>query len=145
MSAEKKRILKQKKRKQKVQNKLTLKREVSRAITKEKRDEFRAQRQFAKDQRVLQKAEKAMEEIYEKLPQETKEQLQRNMEILKALEAEHAKELADRKERVLAAQESQPLKKREIAAVEVVKAPASDEKAVGAIGGSAECSFKANS
>lgn len=141
MTTERQKIQKKKARQKVVQTKLRNRREIVRSIEKEKRDEIRAQKKFKKDQLVMEKLEEKMEEIYSKLPPETRAQLERNVEILKALEEEYDQEISKKQalneeleiqgsitpeDKMKALHEKAVKQQREIAEVEVIKAAKSE-------------------
>ncbi len=94
MTTDRQKMQKKKARQKIVRAKLQNRRKVVRSIEKEKRDEIRAQKKFKKDQLVMEKLEEKMEGLYSKLPPETRAQLERNVEILKALEEEYDQEIS---------------------------------------------------
>lgn len=159
MSINKRREEKKKQREKEVKVKLEKRREATKAASRAQLLAFREQRKFRKEQKEFEKFEKNVDEFYNKLPQKTKEQLEKNIEILKALEEEHEKNLASKqklneelesegkitpKEKMEALHEKVVEKqKKECAVIDIVKAP--PEKKIGSIGGSADYSFKPNS
>ncbi len=152
MSINKRREAKKKQRESDVKVKLDKRREAVKTASKEQLLEFREQRRFKKEHKEYQRLEKQMDELYAKLPQSTRDQLERNIEILKALEEEHKKETQEKQElnqqlesegHFAPEDKMQALHERavkECATVDVVKA-----KAQIGIQGGADYSFKPNS
>jgi hypothetical protein len=141
MTTERQKIQKKKARQKVVQAKLRHRREINRSVEKEKRDDIRAQKKFKKDQLVMEKLEEKMEELYSKLPPDTRMQLERNIEILKALEEEYDQEIAKKQnlnqelelqgnltpeEKMKALHEKAVKQQKEIVDVEVIKATKSE-------------------
>lgn len=157
MSINKRRDAKKKQREKEVKSKVEKRRAATRAISREQLLEFRQQRQFKKDQKEYAKLEKTVDEFYNSLPQATKEKLEKNIEILKALEEEHQKEIAEKenlneeleqegnltlKSKMEALHKKALDSQKDCAVVDVVK---SDPDTKLGVGGSADCSFKPNS
>ena len=156
MNKERKKQIKQKKREKKVQEALRKRREGLRKDKKEKKEEFLEDKKFRKEQKELQKYEEIAEEIYNKLPPETRQQLEHNIQILRALEEEYDRELLSKEKlnaeleeeghttpeaKINALKERALKETKETANVEIVKSNSEDQIS---IGGSADCSFEPN-
>ena len=146
---EQKKQQKQKARRKETEVKLRQRREARRSLAKEEREELRAQRKFEKEQKEIMQWEDAMEKAYSNLPLETRKKLEHNIEILKALEEEHERETAAKRElneRLESEGHITPEDKlgalQEKTVEEAIRAEA-ETKQVG-MGGSADCSFTAN-
>lgn len=142
MTTDRKKLQKKKAREKQVQDKLRAKREATRGVAREEREELRAQRKFRKEQRQLEALEERMGEFYDKLPPETRAQLERNIEILKALEEEYDAEMAKKQqlneeleaagcvtpeEKMKFLHEKAVAQQKDTAIVEVIKAPGTEQ------------------
>jgi hypothetical protein len=108
-----------------------------------KRQEEKAKLQTLEAKKKIMKEEarlRAMAEaIYDKLPEETRKKLEHNIQILRALEEEHAKEQAE-KAKLNSELEGQGAEDLQSKMSLLTKAA----NAVGSVGGEAEYSFKVN-
>jgi hypothetical protein len=139
MTQERRKLKKRKERKDKAKKaKLQWAKEAAqkRQAEKAKLELLEKKKQVMKEEARLQTMAEA---IYNKLPEETREKLEHNIKILKALEEEYAKEQAE-KAKLNADLEGQGAKDLSSKMSLLTKAA----NAVGAVGGEAEYSFKAN-
>jgi TRAP-type C4-dicarboxylate transport system substrate-binding protein len=95
-----------------------------------------AKRKIVREEARLQAMAQA---VYDKLPEETRKKLEHNIQILKALEAEHAKE-QEEKAKLNANLEGQGAESLDQKLSLLTKTA----NAVGSVGGEAEYSFKVN-
>lgn len=98
VSKQQKEMKKKKKRAEDSHRKVVLKREKLRAQAKAEKEEWRQEKRIIRLQRDLDRFETGIGVPIEGLPEDTMKQLEHNVEILRALEQEHAKETAEKQQ-----------------------------------------------
>lgn len=99
MSKEQRKLQKRKEREKEVKQKLLVKREATRSVVREERDDWRKEKRIKKLQKDLEHFDQIMDEQrLRDADDSTLSQIEKNIEILKVLEQEHHREMIQKKE-----------------------------------------------
>lgn len=146
VSKEQRKLQKRKKREKETYKKVLATRMSLRAKVKEEKEELRKEKRIDKLQRDLDKMDQYFDREHLAIaPEETLSQLEKNVEILRALEVEHAKEM-ETKQKINEDLESKgylTLEEKMEALQEMALSEAKEKSQVG-VGGSADCKMSAN-
>lgn len=146
VSKEQRKLQKRKKREKETYKQVLANRMTLRAKAKEEREEILKEKRIDKLQRDLDRMDQHFpKEMLSVAPEDTLAQLERNVEILRALEAEHAKEI-ETKQKINEDLESKgylTLEEKMEALQEIALAEAKEKAQVG-VGGSADCKMSVN-
>lgn len=147
VSKEQRKLQKRKKREKEARKSVLVRRGQLRAKKKEEREELLQQKRIDKLQRELDRMDQHFpREMLELAPEDTIAQLEKNVEILKALEAEHHKEL-DAKQQINNDLESKgyiTLEEKMQALQEMAFEEAKAKDSQVGVGGSADCKMSVN-
>lgn len=97
---EQRKLKKQKAREKESREKVLSKRDISRKKAKKDREAYRAEKEQRRHIRAVARLEEVMDEIYDRIPEDVRAQIEHNEQILKALEQEHEKIQEERDQRV---------------------------------------------
>ena len=97
MNKERKKLQKRKAKEHDDRKKILLKRAASRAEAKKELEEFRSDKQHRKLMRKVEEMKTYYDQLKDKLPTDVRTQLERNIEVLTALEQQYTEEVDNRK------------------------------------------------
>lgn len=97
MSKAQKKLEKRKVKERATHRQILNRRTAIRAEAKEKREEFRDEKKHRKMIRQVEEMQAVYDQMKDKLPPETRQKIERNIEILSALEQQFVKETEERK------------------------------------------------
>jgi hypothetical protein len=146
VSKDQRKLQKRKKREKETYKKILANRMILRAKAKEEKEEILKEKRIDKLHRDLERLDQHFpREMLSATPEDTLSQLERNVEILRALEAEHAREM-ETKQKINEDLESKgylTLEEKMEALQEMALAEAKEKAQVG-VGGSADCKMSVN-